>query len=273
MSEKLEKKILSDEEYMKYLEEIKEYYELKKKFTKQQEIYKSKIINSKDSLENKKKLFAKKKYVCVNCGNEGGTIFSESNNMLKATCGNIKSPCTLNIEIVKMKKQMVNDEFILINNKITDIKNKIIATKMDVLFNYIDEDKAVEDFDNYKKELDNYQEIYNELYNLLNIITNNPEKKSALNEKLLEHAIEVNNLKEFITLYKKTNESKYLQEAMELYNSNIKPLDLLIRDLKYNHNTIEILPDTSTKGIYEKNIVLIQDEYNIKNLEIIKFPE
>ena len=273
MSDKVENKMLSDEEYMKYLEEIKEYYELKKKFAKQQEVYKSKIINSIDSIENKKKLYAKKKYICISCKKEGGTIFNESSTMLKATCGNIKEPCDLNIEIVKMKQQMLDDEFIDINNKIKDIKNKIISTKMDVIFNYIDEDKAVENFENFKKELDNYQESYNKLFNILNIIIDDPEKNKLLNEKLIEHASEINNLKELMNLYKTSNDIKYLKEAIDLYNSNIKPLDNTIRELKYKYNNIEIQPNTSSKDIYEKDIILIQDEYNIKNLEIIKFPD
>ena len=74
-------------------------------------------------IENKKKLYAKKKYICISCKKEGGTIFNESSTMLKATCGNIKEPCDLNIEIVKMKQQMLDDEFIDINNKIPANKN------------------------------------------------------------------------------------------------------------------------------------------------------
>ena len=69
------KKQISEDEYLKYLDEVKEYYDLKTKFTKQKSILKNKIISSNNSIENKKLQFAKLKLKCVNCNKEGGTIF------------------------------------------------------------------------------------------------------------------------------------------------------------------------------------------------------
>lgn len=263
------KKQISEDEYLKYLDEVKEYYDLKTKFTKQKSILKNKIISSNNSIENKKLQFAKLKLKCVNCNKEGGTIFKETDKLLQATCGNVKEPCDLNIQIVKMTQTMLDKELININNKIKIIKNKIVTTKLNFLFNYIEEAKAVELFDNYKKLLNNYQEIHNNLFNDYTSVVNNIDKKNLLNTKTLENIDNINNYKEFINLYKETDDKKYLNDAIDLYNNNIKLLDKDIRELKYNINTIEIKNNDDANILYDTLYVLIQKEFDLKDLEII----
>ncbi len=267
------KKNISADEYLNYLEEIKQYYDLKRKFTSQKNILKNKIISSNKSLENKKLQFAKLKLKCVNCNKEGGTLFNETDKLLQATCGNIKEPCKLNIQIVKMSQTMIDKELININNKIKIIKNKIVTTKLNFLFNYIEEDKAVELFDNYKKLLNNYQEIHNNIFNNYNSIVNNVDKKNLLNTRTLENIDNINNYKEFVNLYKETNNKKYLSDAIDLYNNNIKLLDKDIRELKYNINNIEIKNNDDANILYDTLYILIQKEYDLKDLEIIELVE
>ena len=262
-------KKISEDEYLKYLDEIKEYYDLKTKFTKQKSILKNKIISSNNSIENKKLQFAKLKLKCVNCNKDGGTIFKETDKLLQATCGNVKEPCDLNIQIVKMSQTMLDKELININNKIKIIKNKIVTTKLNFLFNYIEEAKAVELFDNYKKLLNNYQEIHNNLFNDYTSVVNNIDKKNLLNTKTLENIDNINNYKEFINLYKETDDKKYLSDAIDLYNNNIKLLDKDIRELKYNINNIEIKNNDDVNILYDTLYVLIQKEFDLKDLEII----
>ena len=263
------KKEIPQDEYLKYLDEIKEYYDLKTKFTKQKSILKNKIISSNNSIENKKLQFAKLKLKCVNCNKDGGTIFKETDKLLQATCGNVKEPCDLNIQIVKMSQTMLDKELININNKIKIIKNKIVTTKLNFLFNYIEEAKAVELFDNYKKLLNNYQEIHNNLFNDYTSVVNNIDKKNLLNTKTLENIDNINNYKEFINLYKETDDKKYLSDAIDLYNNNIKLLDKDIRELKYNINNIEIKNNDDVNILYDTLYILIQKEFDLKDLEII----
>ena len=55
--ETIEKEIIQDADYNKYLEELKEFYNLKNKYTLQKNALKNKLFNSKDSIESKKKTF------------------------------------------------------------------------------------------------------------------------------------------------------------------------------------------------------------------------
>tara|TARA_Y100000816_G_scaffold69547_1_gene46503 strand:- start:3005 stop:3799 length:795 start_codon:yes stop_codon:yes gene_type:complete len=264
MEQSLQKELLLETDYSKYLEELKTYYNLKKTYTKTKETMINKLINSNDSIESKKKLFSKQKFKCVNCGEFGGTIFFENNKILRATCGNTIKPCDLNLEIIKMNPVLITNELKDTNISLINKKKQIITTKLDFLFNYIEEDKAVESFENFKSELTTLQEKYNDLFSLYSSITSNPDTTELLNQKILEIDSLINEFKEFIKLFKKTEETSYLKDALFLYTSKIKSLDEYITTLKYKYNSIE--SDDTYK-------YLIQNKYNIKNLELIKNPQ
>lgn len=264
MEQSLQKELLQETDYSKYLEELKTYYNLKKTYTKTKETAINKLINSKDSIETKKKIFSKQKFKCVHCGEFGGTIFFENNKILRATCGNTIKPCNLNLEIIKMNPVLITNELKNTNNSLINKKKQIILTKLDFLFNYIEEDKAVESFENLKSELTTLQEKYNDLFSLYTSITSNPDSEELLNQKIIEIDSLINDFKEFIKLFKETEETNYLKDAMFLYTSKIKSLDEYITTLKYKYNSIE------TDETYK---YLIQNKYNIKNLELIKKPQ
>lgn len=264
MEQSLQKELLQETDYSKYLEELKTYYNLKKTYTKTKETMINKLINSKDSIEAKKKLFSKQKFKCINCGEFGGTIFFENNKILRATCGNTIKPCDLNLEIIKMNPVLITDEIKHTNTSLINKKKQIITTKLNFLFNYIEEDKAVESFENFKSELSILQEKYNDLFSLYESITNNPDTQELLNQKIIDINSLVNDFKEFIKLFKETEETSYLKDALFLYTSKIKSLDEYITTLKYKYNSIE--SDDTYK-------YLIQNKYNIKNFELIKKPQ
>lgn len=253
----------NDSGYKNYLEEMNKYYSLKKKYVNTKETFKNKLINSKNSIEAKKKLLTKQKFKCVNCNKEGGTIFQETNEFLKATCGNISDPCDLNIMITKMNSLNVYDEYVKFNDLLKDTKSNITITKLDFLFKYLEEDIAVEKFESLKSELSTYQEKYNQLLMYYESIVNNEERENAINEKLVEHYNLVNSYKEFIQLFKTSGEKKYLTDAIQLYISKIMDLNKSILELKYKTNSVEVKD--------EENI-LIQRKYNISDMEIINKP-
>ena len=159
-----EKDYIQDSDYSKYLEEMKMYYNLKNKYTSNKNTIINKLINSKDSLETKQKLYSKQIFKCINCAKPGGTIFVETNKMLRATCGNTNQPCNLNIEIIKLSSILVNKELEQTHLTLFNKKREIVLTKLDYLFNYIDEESAVEKFETLKQELSNMQDVFSNLF-------------------------------------------------------------------------------------------------------------
>ena len=264
MTDSFQKDIVQESDYTKYLDELKEYYSLKKKYTTHKQTFINKLINSKDySLDTKKKMAFTYKYTCVNCRNVGGTIFTESSKMLRATCGNTSSPCDLNITVVKMNSSLINNDLenanLLLNNK----KKDIVLTKLDYLFKYIEEDKAVELFEQYNNDRGAIQENYNNLLMMYNSIVDNPETEKLITEKLEEHTRLQNKHKGFMKVYNETNETQYLKDAVLVYSNELKQLDEFILNLKYPHCSIEF--DDDIKYLH-------LDKYLLTDLEVIKKP-
>ena len=260
MSEKSTTMSLSDNE--KYLEKIREFYILKKKYDKYKESIKKKIIDSDNPIQIKKQILAKTKYKCINCKNEGGTIFEITENNLKAYCGNINSPCNININIEKKKFSNLKEDLINIENIISQKKKEIIFSKLNYLFKYIEEDKAVENFELLKKELSELQLRYNSLLEKYVFIFNNKENNTTLEELLLQQNMFINEFKDTLEVYYSTKENKYLKNAITSYINNIIGVDEKILNLQYKYNAIEKDIDSDYK-------YLIQNDYLQTDLEIL----
>ena len=154
----------------------------------------------------KKQLYSKLQFKCVNCGKVGGTIFNESNQKLRAVCGNSTDPRDLNISIEKKQVDLVPK---LVETSLTNINNKkreMIKMKLDFLFNYISEDKAIELFNESNSKINDYQEIYYKYLEKYKEIAN----KNELNEQLEQQQKIINDIKEFNLLYDSTKEDNYI---------------------------------------------------------------
>lgn len=263
MTDSFQKDIVQDSDYTKYLAELKKYYNKKKEYTYRRQRYINSIISKDLDMEAKKKLIAKYVPTCVDCGEAGGTVFTETSNTLRATCGHTTKQCKFNIDIVKMRPSIINSDLaasnVLLNNK----KRDIVKTKLDFLFKYIDEEKAVELFQQHNNDRQAIESNYNNLLLLYNSIVNNPETEKLLNEKLEEHNALVDEHKQFIKLYKVDNETQFLKDAVLIYTDKLQQLNNIILNLKYKHNSIEF--DDDMKYLH-------QYKYILTDLELIKKP-
>lgn len=242
-----------------YLNKIREFYSLKKKDTEMKENYKKKLMKTSDSIETKKKLLSKQKFKCVNCNKDGGTIFLETSDSLKATCGNISNPCDLNIDIKKIKKENILNNLNIIEKELEITKKTITLTKLDYLFKYIEEDNAVEKFEELKNELTSKQEKYNKLLTYYYDITENSEKNQLLNDKTDELYNNISQYKEFIQLFKDSEDNKYLKDAINIYIEKIMVLNKKIMELKYKINLVET---------HEEKHFLYQKKYDLDELDL-----
>ena len=86
-------------------EAIAYYYKLKGDYDKKYAHAKHTIFQSRNDISDKKRKakIKKIKRKCVKCKQSGGTIFSNSNGILIARCGNKENPCSLDIQIKKPK--------------------------------------------------------------------------------------------------------------------------------------------------------------------------
>ena len=220
----------------KYLEEVREFYILKKRYEKYKESIKNKIINSDNSIQVKKQLLAKTKFKCINCKNEGGTIFHIDESNLKVFCGNKSNPCNINLNIKRKKFTNLKENLINIENEINLKKKDIIISKLNYIFKYIEEDKAIENFEKIKSELTELQKNYNILFEKYLYLFDKDNANSAIQDLLLQQHNYVNEFKEILDLYYTTRENKYLKNALNYYITNIINIDEKILNNQYKYN-------------------------------------
>lgn len=242
-----------------YYDEVGKYYRLKNKYedSKQKKI--NELISNK-SIDNsqKKQTFAKYKPKCINCRADGGTIFTETPVLLRATCGNRNNPCNLDLSIKRKQFAQINNRILKSSSEVINYKKQIIATKLDFLFNYIEEEKAVELFESLKLQLSNSQESYNNLVNLYNSITNNEELKTMILEKTNEFETYKKQYSEALELYKSSGEVVYLISAIEIHKTKLAIIGKELMNLKYKSCYVE--------QNEEDKYILYQNNYNPEEL-------
>lgn len=244
-----------------YYQELEEYYKLKNKYMliKQKKITELAGDYGKD-YDQKKQILAKYKPKCINCKQDGGTIFTETPELLRATCGNTFSPCKLDLSIERKKFAQISEKLLTTHKNLEKYKKNIITTKLDFLFNYIEEEKAVELFETLKQQLNNSQESYNNLVNLFNSITNNEELKLLIQEKIIDFEINKKQYSDALELFKSSGEITYLKSAVEIHNSKLSPIGDELMKLKYKSSYIE-------KNELDQ-FIFYQNSYNLEDLII-----
>ena len=250
---------MTDDSLKSYYNSIEEYYKLKSKYEdlKQKKI--TELIGNKSMETNQKKqTFAKYKPKCVNCKADGGTIFTETPELLRATCGSSGAPCSLDLAIKRKKFAQINNQLVKSSSEIVSYKKNIISTKLDYLFNYIEEEKAIELFETLKVQLNNSQERYTNLVNLYNSITNNEEVKTMIFEKTKEFETNKKHYSDALQLYKSSGEIGYLISAMEIHKTKLLLIGKELMNLKYKACYVE--------KNEEDNYIVFQNNYNIEDL-------
>lgn len=223
-----------------YNSDVLKYYKLKGAYQHNINMKKY-IINQDKTLSSNQKREKLKNIVkkCINCKNKGGTIFDESNGMLKAKC-NSEKPCDLNINI---KRKFFNNALDLsksYDKQSESIKMRIIITKLDYLFgiNNSKED-IIEKFNVLKVDLSNIGEKQILLNKDYGDIISGVHRNPLLNDAAIDLENEVYNLKQLYKEYLEKPSNIYIENMVELYINKIKPIAEEIRKMKYEHYTIE----------------------------------
>jgi hypothetical protein len=242
-----------------YYDELEQYYKLKTKYEEFKRKKINELIGNKAiDYNEKKQTLAKYKPKCVNCKADGGTIFKETPELLRATCGNRTNPCNLDMAIKRKQFAEINNQLVKSSHEIVNYKKNIISTKLDFLFNYIEEEKAVELFETLKVELNNSQESYNNLVNLYDSITSNEELKTMIYEKTTEFELNKKQYSEALELYKSSGEVVYLISAMEIHKTKLSLIGKELMNLKYKSCYVE--------KNEEDNYILFQNTYSFEDL-------
>ena len=261
---------MEDENNLNIDDSLSKYYILKNKYEKDYyDKYVQPIVSGNYSKIVKRQKFQElKKPLCINCKQPVGTIFerkyyeefNDKNEVIvfTAKCGNILNPCDLDIEIHKSIRESYDKLIKKTNEELNKYQMEIIKLKNKILFlgkNNVNENKYIEEFNKYKDAIVYYSNTIGEYTEENIMINDNPEK----NEKLINlitslNQIEIMQFKDYIKKYMDDNDDNMLNNAINMYITEIIPKLKEIRDLKYK--TMYINHDE------DKNKILIQSKYS-----------
>ena len=248
---------------------------------------KSKIIrNTKLSWKEKVNEYQKLKPKCINCKRPGGTIFStnfypekyEENKyegefrQLKAICGIITDPCNLNITLNVGSIVSIPSILKTLEKEIVELKNTIIDDKNKLLFGYITTEQALEKFNDIKDLVDHntstLQLYIDEYYK----IVDNKDISDLLREDIEKSYLLIIEIKECMKNFNLENNNQYVNDAVNIYTYQLKPLLEKIMRLKYKENMVWYNDNDNTYNLIQKKYTHTNLEYNQgSKLEVLTY--
>lgn len=244
----------------KFQETFDQYYKLKNKYDKTIGKEVAKISTQNISGREKAEKFKSFKRKCINCGREGGTIFTHKDTFLIAKCGNSEQPCNLDIKLDRAINENINSKMSNLSTRIISEKQKAVNLKLDYLFNFKDREDTTKIYETLKKDVISTISEFKKIDEKYNTIVNNKSKESTLKDKEKQLFNYIKELKSLISSYEESGDVNYINNSIEIYNNIIKPLVSEIQNLKYEINYVYF---DEREGVY----CLVQENIKPSNLE------
>jgi hypothetical protein len=257
-------------EELAYEDAITQYYKLKLRYMTSIEKIKDSIAKKYPLLSNlKKRQKILKALRCIKCKKAGGSIFTNTNNILKAECNNKDAPCTLHIEIKRETYQNIRVLEEKYSKNIDALQNRIVKIKLNLLFGYASEETTLVEFNKYRNLLNEQSKQYRGIQKKFLEIVDNKSTQAMVEEKENELLLLVDTLKQMHKEYlmkslvlTEEEKSKHNDDFMDHYLTKIVPLNDQIVNLKYKTNDLYL---DEEKGQF----IMEREEYGIKELEMV----
>ena len=242
------------------------FYKLKGIYQKEVDKKKYKIMHTDGlSMSEKRDLFLSQKFKCVNCKRQVNTIFKIDGNRLKALCGasvdsSGETPCSLNIDIVKGKTQLLTSYTQELQKKYKDFIDKIMKVKYNLLFSQITEDEAIAEFEKQKNEYDENAILYNVMHSKLLTVTELLDKQEDINITDLQIFEIIKEMNRMTDDGISSSNPQFFKDSVDLYISKLLEVLKKNQELKYSYQNIEKEPNDTFR--------LIQKPYILSDLEV-----
>jgi len=254
------------------------YYKLKGDYDKKYNNAKKKITKSGLDLNQIRKKLRSMQMKCINCKQNGGTIFTNKDGILTAKCGNTGSPCGLDIQIKRGKWMLLPKAADLSRIELESTKAEIIDLKLDLLFGLRTEEQIATDFDNEKrdykslvKQLDMINGVI-ESENTIKIGAPTKDEDSVRNIPIKEYLnIKTRQLKNHVSTFKSLvkeymeeddvlTKQDLMERAMNIYVEQIFPLMKNMRESKY---AVTMMDTAEERGMF----IMKQVKVLLQNLD------
>jgi hypothetical protein len=261
-----------------YLDALNNYYKLKTNYENSYNKEKTNIINNNNlSLKEKRTEYKNYKPKCINCKRPVGTLFTRSydekefNRILRAVCGDIQDPCSLNITLNNGYFDTIPNIIKIDEKDIDNLKISLIKDKNNLLFGYITTEKALENFEKIKSDIIDIASSLESIQKLWMNINDNKERKTNLKKKQEEAYIIIDNIKKLINDSSKTNNTSFINDAVTIYVNQLNPILKQIIDLKYKVNRVDFIEEENIYRLVQQENSIVNLEFDYGNPEIITY--
>jgi hypothetical protein len=252
-------------------EALNEYFRMKSTYEDKFYKQKKRILEKSESKKQAKREILTIKPPCVKCKRPVGTVFSLKNGRYSANCGDVQSPCKLDIQIYVGDTTMPLGYILRIfNEDNNEIKDTIINQKLDTLFSYTSEEDSIK---NFKKELDAFttnSKTFKKLLDKNNELFFNEDKKRLIEKKQGEIFIINERIQALVKEYEKTQNKEILKQAVQM---QVKELSPEIRNLRLLKNeTMEVITEETEYRLFQYPVEISKLEHNVgEPMRVIKF--
>lgn len=258
---------------MNFLEALNEFYRLKNDYDTKKQNLVNKILKDDNlkTIKQKQDVFQKEKIACISCKRKVGTIFSITDGILGAICGDTKNPCKLEIKINRGKYMFLDNLIDEFDNAVSDNKSEIIQIKLDLIFNYKSESVIINEFKKLKNEIVKDLESLTTFKTLYINKLSNMENKSEINAKMAIFYNKVSAIQNTIREFNETGNNQLIKDIISLYRDELQPVLLELRKLKYAYEAVEFDDRDGTYHL-RRNAYSINDlMYEFDAPKVIKF--
>lgn len=270
---------MSDISYERdFLDALNNYYKFKSNYEDSFQKEKTNIINNINlSWKEKRVEFKNYKPKCINCKRPVGTIFNRSYNekefsrVLKAVCGDIKEPCSLNITLNIGYFETIPNIIKTDEKDIENLKISVIKDKNNLLFDYITADSALDNFEKFKMEIIEINTSLEAIKDLWMKINDNDERKNNLQKLYEEINILINSIKILINDFSNNNNNALINDAVTIYVKQLLPKLKQFSQIKFQVNKVEFFEDENIYRLIQYKNSLQSLEYNYGKPEIIHY--
>lgn len=249
------------------LEEIDNYYKLKRQYKISHQNSIAKIMSNENlTIADKRVRVKELMNKCINCKSDGGTIFEETPNYLKAYCG-ANSKCDLNIEVDKGDQKILLPELLeKLRLSLEDQKTELIKLKIKHAIGSIDDDVALEEFEIKRERLQKITHACSSIEEKLISVTNNIDTQNEINTLKENIYKNIQAFKDILDEYQNTSNESYLGDAIQKYVNDIEPNASKLRETIYIINRIDsnIQDNDSEYKLVQKNYALEELEHDLK---------
>lgn len=230
------------EKNVEFSEGLYHFFKIKNEYEKSIFLKKREIFKKEENSNRAKRKISKIQPKCIQCERPVGTNFGLKDRIYTAVCGDVTTPCKLNIKIYAGDNDFDNNMVLsLTKTKVDEIKNQIIQQKMETVLNYMGEQMSSAQFKVLIEKYNMYNKEYLESLKKYEETMYGDIRKECIREKQI-HIYEV------LAYINELIKEGHIESAVKMQVKELFPEIENLRNLKYDIMEMNIVKSNISGG-------------------------